>query len=89
MLDYLEQNYVGMPNRRGPGRQNALFPIRLWNLYEIVLNGQARTNNAVEGWHRGIETLLQMAHPTVWKLIDGKTNYKVRYTVYNIAFTYF
>ena len=71
MLDYLEQNYIGMPNRRGGGRQNAIFPIRLWNMYDIVLNGQARTNNAVEAWHRGIETLLQMAHPTLWKLIDG------------------
>ena len=26
------------------------FPIRIWNMYEMVQGELARTNNAVEGW---------------------------------------
>ncbi|KAI1722140.1 FLYWCH zinc finger domain-containing protein [Ditylenchus destructor] len=29
-----------------------LFPIEFWNCFSSVLDNQARTNNAIEGWHR-------------------------------------
>ncbi|KAI1694754.1 hypothetical protein DdX_19947 [Ditylenchus destructor] len=29
-----------------------LFPIEFWNCFNSVLDNHARTNNAIEGWHR-------------------------------------
>ena len=30
-----------------------------------------KTNNSVEGWHRGFSQLLGSYHPTIWIFIDG------------------
>ncbi len=42
----------------------------LWNVYNRTLNGQARTNNAVEAWHRGISSNMGCEHPTLWKFLN-------------------
>lgn len=70
VLDYFEDNYIGRPDRRG-NRRNPLFPIELWNMYHRTQNGNARTTNQVEAWHRAIQTLLGEVHPTIWKFING------------------
>lgn len=44
--------------------------MNLWNHYNTVLQNQARTNNSVEGWHRGLATTIK-AHPTFWNLIKA------------------
>jgi hypothetical protein len=28
-----------------------MYPIELWHIYDVLLNGIPRTNNAIEGWH--------------------------------------
>ena len=66
---YFEDTYIGRPRRRG--RANPLFPIPLWNMHERVLDGLARTNNAVEGWHRAFQGSLQSSHPTLWRYIEA------------------
>ncbi|XP_022161694.1 uncharacterized protein LOC111027604 [Myzus persicae] len=33
-----------------------------------------KTNNAVEGWHRGFSSLLGANHPSIWKFIEGLQN---------------
>ena len=71
LLNWLEDNYIGRRNRRGNGRQQPRFRIELWNQYQNVIEGKARTNNHVEGWHRGVQGELQMVNPTLWKCIDA------------------
>ena len=43
----------------------------MWNQYESAGERIARTTNTVEGWHRGIQSLLMCSHPTLWLLIEG------------------
>ena len=86
VADYIEQNYpelipyttyfettfVGLPNRGGiAGRRAPRFPIHMWNMWLRVNNNQARTNNAVEGWHRGLSATLGITNPTIWKFLDA------------------
>jgi len=75
VLDYVEDNYIGRINRRGV-RRTATFEIGLWNMYDRVVTDRARTTNAVEAWHRGIQSLLSEIHPTVWKFINRLRRYQ-------------
>ena len=70
ILDYFEDNYIGRPDRRG-ARRAAIFPILLWNQYDRVIHSHNRTTNSVEAWHRKIQCLLGMVHPTIFKFIKG------------------
>jgi hypothetical protein len=70
LVNYFEDNWIGRPARRG-GRSAAIYPISLWNVYEQTMQDLPKTNNAVEGWHRGFSQLLGSHHPTIWKFIDG------------------
>jgi len=75
---YFESTYIGARNRQGPGRRAARFPIELWNMVGRVNEGIDRTNNAVDGWHRGLNTTLGVKHPSIWKFLDGM-RHKVRF----------
>lgn len=68
---YFEDSWIGRPGRRGHGRTRPAFPHSLWNVYISALGDLPKTNNAVEGWHRGFHQLLGAYHPTIWKFIDG------------------
>lgn len=68
LVDYVEDNWIG-GNRRGTSRPPR-FAIEDWNGYHRVIDDLARTNNAVEGWHRGFQTQLGACHPSLWKFID-------------------
>lgn len=48
----------------------ARYPISLWNIYQRVVDGLPRTNNAVEGWHNAFRQSVGCAHPTVTTLIS-------------------
>ena len=67
-LRYCENTWVGDLDRRGR-RRNPLYALHLWNCHDSVLNGLAKTNNSVEGSHRGFMSMLGPAHPTIFKLI--------------------
>ena len=68
LLDYLEDTYIG---RLRNGRRRApIFALELWNMYERTVDGLARTNNNVEGWHRGIQFPINACHPNFWKFLD-------------------
>ena len=45
------------------------FELAVWNHSVSALEGLARTNNAVEGWHFGLQSLFQCSHPNIWTLI--------------------
>ncbi|KAE9529589.1 hypothetical protein AGLY_011685 [Aphis glycines] len=69
LISYFEDTWIGRPNRRK--RRNPRFPISLWNCYTSTISGLPRTNNYVEGWHRGFNNLLSSCHPTIWKFIEA------------------
>lgn len=71
LLDWLEDNYVGRPNRRGQGRRRPLFAPETWNVYSRTINSQDRTNNFAEAAHRRLQVELGMNHPTIWKFINA------------------
>ena len=70
LLTYFEATYLGVLNRRGV-RRRPLFQREFWNVYDRTRSGLARTNNAVEAWHRGLCDSFNMQHPTIWKFITG------------------
>lgn len=73
VVTYFEHTYVR--GRRLPGRGDhyrpALFPIETWNQTQAAGDGLARTNNICEGWHHGLQCLLQCSHPSMWRFLEG------------------
>lgn len=69
IVEYFEDCWIGRPtiNKK---RKQPRYSHDLWNCHDSVLNDMPRTNNAVEGWHRGFSSGLS-AHPTIFKLIDA------------------
>ena len=56
MLTYFEKYYIGKPKKSQPGvRAIPCYPIGMWNCYQRVLDGEERTNNSIEAWHRQFE----------------------------------
>ena len=39
-------------------------------MFDAVMEGSPKTNNAVEGWHRAFNSALSANHVTVWKFIN-------------------
>lgn len=70
VVDYFEDTWIGRPNR-GNRRRLPRFPHDLWNCYDAVIDGLPKTNNSVEGWHRGFVELVGGHHPTIWKFISS------------------
>ena len=71
ILDYIEDVYIGRV-RRGR-RRTPTFHKSMWNMYARVHEELPRTNNAVEGWHRGFATNLGAYHPNFWRYLDMYT----------------
>ncbi|XP_035231949.1 uncharacterized protein LOC118203773 [Stegodyphus dumicola] len=69
IINYFEDTWIGRFTRRGQ-RRRPVFDISLWNCYDAVKDKVPRTNNAVEGWHRRFNELMNGCHPTIWKFID-------------------
>src|SRR6218665_971288 len=70
LVNYFEDNWIGRPARRG-GRSAPLFAHAFWNCFDALQQDLPRTNNSVEGWHRGFSELIGANHPTIWKFIDA------------------
>lgn len=69
IANYFEDTYIGRRQRRG--RQEPSFPIELWNVHFRTLQRQDRTNNAVEGWHRGFQATCGTIFPNIYRFIDA------------------
>lgn len=69
VIDYFEDTWIGRL-QNNLTRRHPLFPIKIWNCHSASKQGLPKTNNSVEGWHRGFSTLLGVSHPTLWKFID-------------------
>ena len=83
IYNYFEDTYIGrltqVVQKYRPGqrkqapktiRGKGLFPVQLWNQHARTLEGQARTNNSVEGWNGAIATALGEKHPNMWRLLS-------------------
>lgn len=70
MLDYFEDTWVGRLHRSGHRRQPK-YQIAWWNVYLSTLNKEAKTNNAVEGWHNAFQATTGRGTPTLHKLIQS------------------
>ena len=66
-----EKTYLGTIDING--RSGALFAIEDWNFYEVTVQGReiARTNNYVEGFHRGFAGRFTGAHPPMMKFVNA------------------
>jgi len=69
VVDYFEDTWIGRLTRGGR-RRAPTFTIKIWNMFDAVMQGSPRTNNAVEGWHRAFNSALGANHVTVWKFIN-------------------
>ncbi|XP_066948591.1 uncharacterized protein [Macrobrachium rosenbergii] len=69
VVDYMEDTWIGRPDRRLV-RRPPQFPHKMWNVYQAVLEDLPKTNNSVEGWHRGFEAQLASYHPNIWKFVE-------------------
>ena len=69
VLNYFEDTYMGRPRRNGH-RDNPMFAQEMWNMYSRTRNHLPRTNNNVEGWHRGLQFHINGCHPNIWKFLD-------------------
>ena len=67
LFSYFEDTWVGVPG----GNRQPLFPISLWNVYLQTLVGEPRTNNALEGWHRSLQSKFNCSNPSVFKCIKA------------------
>ncbi|XP_018496583.1 uncharacterized protein LOC108864821 [Galendromus occidentalis] len=75
VLKYFEDTYVGSLRHIRPDgsvvRQEPLFPVRMWSVYERTINNDSRTNNYAEAAHKRLQTEFGVDHPSLWRLIDG------------------
>ena len=69
LLDYFEETYIGAV-RRGR-RRPAQFPPNTWSVHQAARDGNHRTQNRIEGWHRAIQTHFDGAHPSMWRFLEG------------------
>ena len=66
---YFWDTYIGCPNCRG-NRQSPLFPLDLWNMHLRTIEDEDRTNNQIEGFHRGFQYLIGAQVPNVFRFIE-------------------
>ena len=72
MIDYFEDVWIGRPRGRlNANRKPPQFPHASWNCYDALLEGLPRTNNSVEGWHRGFDSLTTRYHQSLWETIEN------------------
>jgi len=73
VVTYFEHTYIRGRRLRGRAEnyRPATFPPEVWNQFDAAGDGICRTNNICEGWHHGLQSLLQSSHPTMWRFIEG------------------
>lgn len=68
IYDYFEDSYIGPIRRRRRGKPT--FDLEVWNVYSRVTQDLPRTNNAVEGWNRKMQSAVSCKHPNLWKFFN-------------------
>jgi hypothetical protein len=85
IASYFEDTYVGKRIRRG--RRQPLFGHETWNMYQRTVEGRHRTNNDIEGWHRGFQETCATVYPNIYRFIEslkkqqGIHNYEITHLI--------
>ena len=61
-LSYVERAYIGTLNQATGERRRPMFPISIWNTYQLVLDDEPMTNNSVESWNARWNSTLGTNH---------------------------
>jgi len=69
LIDYFEDTYIGRFRRNAP-RAQPMFSVFMWNMFNRTHQEIPRTNNHIEGWHRGFQGICMAYHPRFWKFLD-------------------
>ncbi|KAK2144453.1 hypothetical protein LSH36_756g02045 [Paralvinella palmiformis] len=48
---------------------STVLPTQIWNVHQVILDGEHRTNYLCDVWNHRIEYLCDVSHPSVRKLI--------------------
>jgi len=64
LASYFQKTYLG--HNIGSTHRPPVFQPVIWNQSVSAIDGLARTNNATEGWHFGLQALFQGSHPNIW-----------------------
>lgn len=63
-----EKQYIGSIIR-GNRRREPRYAIEDWNHYSAVFADLPRTNNSVEGWHRGFSEIVSRKNANIWHIL--------------------
>jgi len=55
IVNLLEDNYIGRPGRYNRRSHPALFPPKIWSMYQLTISDIGRTNNSAEAAHRRLK----------------------------------
>ncbi|XP_078516122.1 uncharacterized protein LOC144781255 [Lissotriton helveticus] len=69
ILNYFEDTWIGHLSRSGR-RRKPRFLVDWWNCYSTCLEGGAKTNNAIEGWHNSLNTSIGKPHPNFYHFVE-------------------
>ncbi|XP_078520302.1 uncharacterized protein LOC144819656 [Lissotriton helveticus] len=69
LLNYFEGTWIGNLSRSG-SRRKPRFPIEWWNCYLTCLEGGAKTNNSIEGWHNSFNKSIGRSHPNFYHFLE-------------------
>ena len=69
LYNYFQDYYIGRLRSRDR-RTSPTFPITFWNVHNLLTNQFDHTNNAVEGWHRRLNNIVDSAHPGFWRFVN-------------------
>lgn len=81
-LSYYEKTWTGYTERKRfrPPR----YPISLWNVFDLTMDGDPRTNNRTEAWHRSLRTCVRISHPPFYHIVEElKNQEKMAFTLRN------
>lgn len=82
LYQYYQMNYVGRKPNRGPRRQPR-FKIDMWNVRARTTAGIPRTNNKLEGYHSGMQTMFDGVRPTLGRFLKGlQKEHSLQYGLY-------
>ena len=68
-MKHFEDTWIGQP--RGRTREPPIYPKELRDQHDATLDELPRGNNAVGGWHRGLDALTTRYHHSLWEIIEN------------------
>ncbi|XP_069058743.1 uncharacterized protein [Pleurodeles waltl] len=69
LLNYFEETWIGHLSR-SRRRRKPRFHMEWWNCYTTCLEGGAKTNNAIEGWHNSFNKAIGKRHPNLYDFME-------------------